>query len=94
MVVIDRSDDYMISSNFVLRDAGDQPARQCNRYADYDENLSQLKSGITEDEAMSLLKDNVIKGQGQWSVVYNLTQRTMSVSFQGHTLVHRYTLND
>ena len=81
MIILEMVDDYMISTNFVINSTRGEPSNVCERYARYDESLSHLAKGITEIKAMDLLKENVIKGQSQWSVVYNLTKKTMTISF-------------
>ena len=50
---------------------------------------------ISEEDALELLKRNVIPGDEQWSAVYNLTKKTLSVTFSGeYEHVHHFKIND
>ena len=50
---------------------------------------------ISEEDALELLKRNVIPGDEQWSAVYNLTKKTLSVTFSGeYERVHHFKIND
>lgn len=50
---------------------------------------------ISEEDALDLLKNNVIPGDGQWSAVYNLTKKTLSVAFsEEYEHVYRFKMYD
>jgi len=86
MKIIYKKGSYQIISNFLLYD-NDNPILvgdgTDDRYWNYDSALSKTKGIISTENALALLKKNTVKGLEQWSVVYNLTQKTMSVTFYG-----------
>lgn len=94
MKVIQMVDEFHIATNFALHDYNYNTKSGCFRYNDYKNTLSETDGIISIDEAMELLKDNVVEGQGQWSVVYNLTKKTMTIAFNNHyDETYEYYLN-
>jgi hypothetical protein len=83
MQVLERSDDYQIMANFKLYNNSSLKGFGSDRYKNYDKFLSSSKGIISEEDAMELLIENTIPGDEDWSVIYNLTQRKVSVSFYG-----------
>ena len=59
----------------------DDSSISCSRYKSLDDALSKSKGQLTINEALELLKENTVEGQAQWSVVYNLTAKTMTLTF-------------
>jgi len=92
--VIEKIDEYHIATNFALYDYDYNSISSCFRYNDYKNALSHTDGMISTDEAMELLKNNVVEGQAQWSVVYNLTKRKMTIIFNNHyDKTYEYDLN-
>lgn len=81
MQVITTDKNYQIFSNFVLYDNPDLLGYGRDRYLAYEEFLKETDGVISEEKAMELLKENTISSHACWSVVYNLTQKTMKVTF-------------
>ncbi len=66
-----------------------------DRYENIQNTLERQGGVISEEDALELLKRNVIPGDEQWSAVYNLTKKTLSVTFSGdYENVHRSKIND
>lgn len=65
---------YQVATNFILYD-NPNGGFGLDRYKRIDEKLKETDGTLTEKDAMKLLSENIIKGQEQWSVVYNLTQK-------------------
>jgi len=84
MKVLEMVGEFHIATNFAMYDYDYNSISSCFRYNDYKNALSDTDGIISTDEAMELLKNNVVKGQAQWSVVYNLTKRTMTITFNNH----------
>ncbi len=83
MQVLNSGNDYQIMTNFKLYNNSSLTGFGSDRYKNYDKILSARKGIISEEDAMELLIENTIPGDEDWSVIYNLTQRTVSVSFYG-----------
>lgn len=84
MQVLRSSDSYQIATNFLLYQNEQKIGYSSERYGRFEKVLSQTDGILSVDEALELLEANTTHGEGQWSVVYNLTQRTMTVEFEGH----------
>lgn len=81
MQCINKTGDYQIASNFLLSSFVDGESIPCNRYQSYDATLKTAEGRLTIPETLTLLKENTIEGQEQWSVVYDLTAKTMTLTF-------------
>lgn len=81
MQCIDKTGDYQIATNFLLSSLKDTSSISCSRYKSFDNTLNKVKGQLTINEALELLKENTVKGQAQWSVVYNLSAKTMTLAF-------------
>lgn len=81
-----KNGNYQIITNFILY-GNDNPILvgdgADDRYWKYNSALSKTNGVISTEDALKLLKENTVKGREQWSVVYNLTKATMSVTFYG-----------
>ncbi|MDR3595972.1 linear amide C-N hydrolase [Clostridium sp.] len=66
---------YQIVTNFVMYNNPKLFGFGGDRYEGIEEKLKETNGILTEKEAMKLLSENTIKGQEQWSAVYNLTQK-------------------
>ena len=93
MQVIYKDGDYQICSNFILYNNPSLSGFGSDRYENYDAVLSKTKGIISTEDALKLLQKNTIPGDEQWSVVYNLTDKTLSATFYGdYDKVHEYSL--
>lgn len=94
MEILEMEGNYFVMTNFVINTMPENSVQLCDRYTNYNNTLKQYQDGISETQAMALLKENVIKGQAQWSVVYNLTRKTVKVSFGNELDCFIYNLDD
>lgn len=93
MQVIHKEGDYQIVTNFRLYNNESLNGFGSDRYLGYEEVLSESEGIITTEEALKLLQENTIPGHEQWSVVYNLTQKTMSlVIYDDYESVYTYKI--
>ncbi|MDP4090290.1 MAG: linear amide C-N hydrolase [Bacillota bacterium] len=91
MQVINKQGDYQIVSNFQLYNNESLSGFGADRYKAYDDVLSKTKGVINTEDALKLLEKNTIHGDAQWSAVYNLTQRTISLAiYNDYDTVFRY----
>lgn len=81
MKVINKNGNYQIATNFILYDNKELNGYSSNRYLAFDKELSKTNGIISVDDALKLLEENVVAGKAQWSVVYNLSKKTMAVEF-------------
>lgn len=66
---------YQIVTNFVMYNNPGLYGFGSDRYEGIEAKLKETNGILTEKEAMKLLSENTIKGDEQWSAVYNLTQK-------------------
>ena len=93
MVVTRAENKYQVVTNFTLFDNPSKTGFGKDRYENILNALEKQEGIISEEEALELLKSNVIPGDEQWSAVYNLTKKTLSVTFLGDDEnVHRFQL--
>ena len=93
MVVTKAENKYQVVTNFTLFDNPSKTGFGKDRYENILNALEKQEGIISEEEALELLKSNVIPGDEQWSAVYNLTKKTLSVTFLGDDEnVHRFQL--
>ena len=93
MVVTKAENKYQAVTNFTLFDNSTKTGFGKDRYDNILNVLEKQEGIISEEEALELLKSNVIPGDEQWSAVYNLTKKTLSVTFLGDDEnVHRFQL--
>ena len=93
MVVTRAENKYQVVTNFTLFDNPSKTGFGKDRYENILNALEKQAGIISEEEALELLKSNVITGDEQWSAVYNLTKKTLSVTFLGDDEnVHRFQL--
>ncbi|HEX3037605.1 MAG TPA: linear amide C-N hydrolase [Oscillospiraceae bacterium] len=90
MQVLRCDGNYQIMANFILYQNSQHTGFGSDRYQAYEESLGNCKGVLTEKEAMNLLEKNTIKNDEDWSVVYNLTKKKISVCFYGD-YEHTYT---
>ena len=83
MVVTKAENKYQAVTNFTLFDNPTKTGFGKDRYDNILNVLEKQGGIISEEDALELLKSNVIPGDEQWSAVYNLTQKTLSVTFSG-----------
>jgi len=83
---------YQVLTDFLLYTGEKASDIGAEIYHNYNETLNECNGKISEEEAMQLLKENAEKGKTQWSVVYNMSKRTMTVSFsEDEDKVYKYT---
>ena len=93
MVVTKAENKYQAVTNFTLFDNPTKTGFGKDRYDNILNVLEKQGGIISEEDALKLLKSNVIPGDEQWSAVYNLTQKTLSVTFSGdYKNIHRFKL--
>ena len=93
MVVTKAENKYQAVTNFTLFDNPTKTGFGKDRYDNILNVLEKQGGIISEEDALELLKNNVIPGDEQWSAVYNLTQKTLSVTFSGdYKNIHRFKL--
>jgi len=83
---------YHLATNFLVAEAGGQIAGQCPRYDTIEARMKALNGRLDAGEALSLLK-SVAQDNTQWSVVYNLSRKTVDVIMGRHyETVHSFQL--
>ena len=93
MVVTKTDKKYLVVTNFTLHGNPTKTGFGKDRYENIQNTLKKQGGIISEEDALELLKSNVIPGDEQWSAVYNLTKKTLSVTFSGdYENVHRFKL--
>jgi len=81
MKVTKKTGNYQIATNFILYDNKELVGYSSDRYMAFDRALSKTNGIISVDDALALLERNVVPGEAQWSVVYNLSKKTMAIEF-------------
>ena len=93
MVVTREKNKYLVVTNFTLYGNPAKTGFGKDRYENIQNTLEKQEGIIFEEDALELLKSNVIPGEEQWSAVYNLTKKTLSVTFSGeYEHVHRFKI--
>ncbi|TCT15634.1 linear amide C-N hydrolase (choloylglycine hydrolase family) [Natranaerovirga pectinivora] len=91
--VIHKEGDYQILANFRLYNNPNLHGFGSDRYLAYEEVLSESNGIITTEDALKLLQENTIPGQEHWSVVYNLTQKTVTLTiFDDYETTYTYEI--
>lgn len=89
-MVVTENERYQVVTNFRLYNNPEHIGFGKDRYDNIVRALEASQGNISEEDALELLKANVIKGDEQWSAVYNLSKRIMKITFAGH-YDHVYT---
>jgi penicillin V acylase-like amidase (Ntn superfamily) len=93
MVVIKKNKSFQVVTNFTLYENPAHEGFGKDRYDNMENELEKTQGIITEKAALELLKKNVIPGDEQWSAVYNLTKKTVMISFsRDYEHVYNYEL--
>jgi penicillin V acylase-like amidase (Ntn superfamily) len=93
MVIVKKSKDYHIVTNFTLYNNPNHEGFGRDRYENIKSELDKRHGIISENEALDLLKKNVIPGDEQWSAVYNLTKRSVLITFsREYNNIYKYEL--
>lgn len=79
--VIENNGSYQILTDFLLFSGEKSSDQGAQIYQVYKEVLNASKGVISIEDAMDLLRKNRDQEKGQWSVIYNVTKKTMTVSF-------------
>lgn len=94
MVIVRKDKNYQVVTNFTLYNNPNHEGFGKDRYENIESELVKRQGVIAENEALSLLKRNVIPGDEQWSAVYNLTQRSVLITFsREYNKVYQYNLD-
>ncbi len=83
MKVLENNGPTQVCTNFIIYDNPSLTGFGDYRYRTIARQLENQGGVITTKDAITLLKENVINKQGQWSAVYNLTKKTVTVVFVG-----------
>ncbi len=83
MKVIRKGDTYQIATNMLTYNNEKHQGYSAERYQAFDKVLTEKLGVISVEDALELLVENTVPGDEQWSSVYNLTDKTMSVKFYG-----------
>lgn len=83
MIVLPIEGNYQVCTNFIIYGNEELEGYGSDRYSRIDAELNRLGGVIGETQALELLKENTISGMAEWSAVYNLTRRTLKVTFFG-----------
>ncbi|HEX2947862.1 MAG TPA: linear amide C-N hydrolase [Clostridia bacterium] len=81
MVTVKKNGNYLVATNFTLYNNPTCAGFGKDRYENIENQLGKCGGVITENDALELLKRNVIPGDEQWSSVYNLAKRRVMVTF-------------
>lgn len=93
MVIIKKNKSYQIVTNFSLYNNPNHEGFGKDRYENIESELEKRHGIISEHEALDLLKKNVIPGDEQWSAVYNLTKKSVLITFaREYNNVYKYKL--
>lgn len=91
MAIIKKNKNYQVVTNFTLFNNPNHEGFGKDRYENIDSELEKRHGIISENDALELLKKNVIPGDEQWSAVYNLTKRSVLITFSGeYNNVYKY----
>lgn len=83
---------YQILTDFLLYTGEKMSDAGAEIYNNYNKALNACNGKISEEDAMQLLKANTEEGKAQWSVVYNMSKRTLTVSFsEDNNQVYQYS---
>jgi hypothetical protein len=83
MKVVEKEGNYQIATNMLLYNNENHQGYSSDRYKAFEKVLSETDGIISVEDALGLLIENTVPGEAQWSSVYNLTDKTMSVKFHG-----------
>lgn len=93
MAVTKKTKNYQAVTNFTIYNNPKHEGFGKDRYDNIESELEKCNGIISEINALELLKKNVISGDEQWSAVYNLTKRSVMVTFfREYEHVYKYEL--
>lgn len=93
MVINKKSKDYQVVTNFTIHNNPNHEGFGKDRYENIESELEKRHGIISENDALELLKRNVIPGDEQWSAIYNLTKRSVLITFsREYNKVYKYNL--
>ena len=83
------------ATNFLLATAGDDPRNACPRYRAIDESLTLTEGRLDTADALALLQTVSQPDSTQWSVVYDLSDKIVSIILDRiETQVYTFTFDD
>jgi hypothetical protein len=83
MKIMKNEGNYQIATNMLSYNNDNHLGYSADRYEAFDKALSETEGIISIEDAFKLLEEHTTPGEAQWSSVYNLTDKTMSVEFYG-----------
>jgi len=90
IVVRENQHPWQAATNFLVSEAGADPATRCWRYGVITEQVEASEGKLSTDEAMSLL-ESVSQANTQWSVVYRIsTSEVQIVMGRDYSNVHYF----
>jgi hypothetical protein len=92
IILLENQDPWQLATNFLVSEAGMDPATHCWRYGVISERLKESEGRINSREAMALLED-VSQDNTQWSVVYHVSAGEVWVAMgEDDREIHRFKL--
>lgn len=83
MKVVEKEGNYQIATNMLLYNNEKHLGYSSGRYKAIEQVLDKKDGIISIEDALELLIERTVPGEEQWSSVYDLTDKTMSVKFFG-----------
>jgi hypothetical protein len=94
MHVLSNQNPWHLATNFLVSSTNDSPQDHCWRYDRISERLSASGGSLSVENAIDLLSQ-VAQGNTQWSVVYGLQSKQISVVMgRDYENVHTFNLRD
>jgi hypothetical protein len=92
VVVLENQGAWQAATNFLISEAGENPANHCRRYAVISERLDQNGGRINTKQAVALLEE-VAQQNTQWSVVYQIGANEVWIAMgRDYSSVHHFPL--
>ncbi|MDX9952478.1 MAG: C45 family peptidase [Anaerolineae bacterium] len=94
-ILIPNNAPWHAATNFLLATAGDDPRNACPRYRAIDESLTLTEGRLDTADALALLQTVSQPDSTQWSVVYDLSDKIVSIILDRiETQVYTFTFDD
>ncbi len=83
MKVVEKEGNYQIATNMLLYNNENHLGYSSERFKEFEKVLYKKNGIISIEDALKLLIEQTVPGEAQWSSVYDLTDKTMTVKFYG-----------
>lgn len=83
MKVVEKEGNYQIATNMLLYNNEKHQGYSSDRFKAFEKVLYEKNGIISIEDALKLLIEQTVPGEAQWSSVYDLTDKTMTVKFYG-----------